>query len=456
MLFLKKDEQAERELRRKTEPELIVAIQTANERGALLLIKAAEASGDLSALDEPDSHGSAPLIRALANNMEDVAVELVRAGASLLARSELGEGSLGMAIKVDARKAALAMIERLDSEGAAGPAWAELSEGPASLDWEEGKPGPLMLAIERGHADVALALARSGAPISKKDARKAPLLCAAIEAKMSLVAMALVRKLASGGSFEKVALRKAGKSGMPPLYEAINIGDEALAVELVRAGASPFGWSAAEETALGLAIEKGMKALALEIVDNVDQWGKSGREQIGESSELLMRAIDSCQAEVAEAIIKKDGKIGRHLGAEPLLISAIGGGMDGVALAIIGRASSMSGIEKARILDGPDSGGLSPMGLAAAKGKAHICEELLAAGADLALAKKTASKNAKAIELLLAVERGAQSLSEAEDSVAAQASRARERLAKALSAASEKGAGSEDGSKKGGARRAKQ
>lgn len=419
------------------------------------MIKAASESGDASSLDEPDSHGSAPLLRALANNMEDVAIKLVLAGASLLAKTELGEGALGLAINTGARKAAMAMIERIDSEGPAGPAWAELSEGPARPDWEEGKPGPLMLAIERGHADIALALARSGAPISQKDLRRAPLLSAAIEARMSVVAMALIRKLARGGPFERAALRKPGKSYMPPLYEAMKLGDEALAVELVRAGASPFGWSAAEETALGLAIGKGMKALALEIIDNVDEWGKSCRDEIGNSSELLMRAIDSCQAEVAEAIIKKDGKIGRHLGAEPLLISAIRGDMDNVALAIINRASSMSQMDKARILDGPDSGGLSPMGLAAMRGKLRMCQTLLAAGANIDSAKKDASKSSKAAELLLAVERDAQGLRNAEESVAAQAVLARERLAKALSAAKE-GDASWDGSKKEGARRARQ
>lgn len=455
MLFSRKSE-AQRETLKATERELIRAIQRADDARAFEIIKDAEACGDKAALDEPDSHGSSPLIRAMANNMESVAVCLVRAGASLLARNELGEGALGMAIKVGACKAAMAIIERLDAEGPAGPAWEALSDGPASLNWEEQKPGPLMLAIELGHEEIALALAKSSAPISKKDLRTTPLLCAAIEAKMRAVAMALTRRLASGDKFEKGALRKVGALRQPPLFEAIKISDEALAVELVRAGASPFDWSWGGETALGQAIGKGMRTLAIEIIDNIDDRGKTCLEEIGQSSDLLRRAIDSSQEQVAEAIIKKDGKIESGLEAETLLISAIDGGLDGVALAIVERAAAMPKLAKEPLLEGEDRRGFSPLALAALRGKERICVALVAAGANIGRAKQALSKNSKANELLLAAESGGHRAREAEARVAAQALRARERLAKALLAVNKNGDSSEDSAKKAAARRARQ
>ena len=388
---------------------LAAAIERGREGRAREIVREAASSGHLALLDQRDSHGSSPIERAMAAGMSDLAVELANAGASLDGSAERGESALGMAIRLGMSSAALKMIGRLGEEGPAGPGWVLLAEAAKMAEGgEHSRKGPLAEAIERGREDVALALLASGAPISRKDLRREPMLATAIEAGMDVAARALARRLSMEGERGQAALRKADKRGMPPLHAAMKRGDEALSMELIGAGASPFGWRWEDDSALGHAISGGMEKLALKIIHTTDAWGRSCLDEVGESSMQLRRSIDQGLEGAAEALVRLGGKIGQFMGSEPLLNAAIDQGQKGVAKALLERAGSMTGRERELLLEGGGEREKSPMALAAEKGREWACRALAAAGANLGKAIQSAQGNPEALWILEQIQREAE------------------------------------------------
>lgn len=239
-----------------------------------LAIAMAEAGATVNGA--PNEHGVDPLMIAIESIQAGAALALLRAGADPAAKNKHGEACLPRALSLPLEEVSLAIIE-------------EISQGKKQTSHLLSQPNrrgdsPLCLAINARRDRDAVALIRAGASLMDRADGGGELLPWAIAEGRKEVALAMIARSARMLLGERSCLNSMSEKGCAALPLALSMGQEDVALALIEAGADLSCLDPEGAPALCVAIKSSMPKAARAIVA-----AAKGRSK---QPEKLLNAVD--------------------------------------------------------------------------------------------------------------------------------------------------------------------